>query len=222
MPAGFNKGQIEYIKAVANVNGHKTYKPISFPATANYTADHLTDVHDSATYFHAMCLTRSPLVRNHEGSTPVANSIEPLSDLVDVTDLDALTIVHETDTDNPFKRRTTECFLESTHLNFRMCQLNGTGGAFSDLHSEYRMIVFRARDVQNDDQVRAMDHSNWLYNLFHGRANYKIGFKGVQRTDAEAGLITYVQSTNSADANIYWADQVGCFNLPVNKEDYVV
>jgi hypothetical protein len=221
MPAGFNKGQIEYIKAVANVNGHKTYKPIIFPPTRNYTEDHLNDTHDSNTYFRAFCLTRSPLVRDHSAASP-ANRIIELSDLASMTELDALNISHVADTDNPVERRTAECFLESTHLNMRMCQLNATGGAFSDLHSEYRMIVFRARDVQNDDEVKAMDHSNWLYNLFHGRQNYKIGFLGGQRLDESHGTITYYNNSDATAANTFWADQVGCMTLPVNKEDYVV
>lgn len=227
MPAGFNKGQIEYIKAVANVNGHKTYKAHRFPSSASYTADHLTDAHDSGTYLKAFCLTRSPLVRDDSGAT-VPNSLINLSTKMTndktwtITDLDCLNIPHEAETDNSAKRRTTECFLESTHLKLRFAQLNATGGAFSDLHSEYRMIVFRARDVQNDDDVKAMDHSNWLYNLFHGLENRKIGFLGYQQTDTQDGDINYVDNSSPSRANGLFADQVGAMTLPVNKEDYVV
>lgn len=227
MPAGFNKGQIEYIKAVANVNGHKTYKPIRFPSTASYTADHLTDVHDSGTYLKAFCLTRSPLVRDDQGAT-VPNSLVNLSTKMTndkswtITDLNALNVQHAADTDDPLKRRTTECFLESTHLRLRFAQLNATGGAFSDLHSEYRMLVFRARDVQSDNDLKSIDHSNWLYNLFHGIENRKVGPLGTQLLDSEDGHIAYLDTSTNTRNNGTWADQVGMMTLPVNKEDYVV
>jgi hypothetical protein len=62
MPAGFNKGQIEYIKTIAATNAHKTYKPIIFPAAADYAANHLTKTIGTHGRAFWAVLTKQPYV----------------------------------------------------------------------------------------------------------------------------------------------------------------
>ena len=221
MPAGFNKGQVEYIKAVTNSHSHKTYKPILWPSSKDYNASHLTKTHDTNCKYRMFTLTRAPLVRGAGATPTVATWTAGTTE-----ELDALNVPITTDADesnvNPDERIGSDAYLISTHLRVRCTQVHAGTGDFTADHNEYRMIVFRAREVQSDYEPLAQNHSNPFYDLFHGVGNYNIGMSGLQNKMDPQGAITYSANSTATEYNRYWADESGVMRLPVNKESYVV
>lgn len=219
MPAGFNKGQVEYIKAVTNSHSHKTYKTIKWPATKNYNASHLIKTHDSNVKYRMFTLTRRPLVR--DSADVVGQWTSGTSE-----ELDALNVPISADADenavSTEERIGSDAYLVSTHLRVRCTQVHGDTGDFTADHNEYRMIVFRSREVQSDYEPLAMNHSNPFFDLFHGIGNYNIGFSGYQKKMDPHGNVSYATNSSFAHYNNLWADESGVMRLPVNKESYVV
>ena len=172
MPAGFNKGQIEYIKTIANVNGHKSYK-----ATKTGDQDHghtngLQPPVDDHCRVAIWTLGPVPLMRGtgaQDGNTNVAADS-------DFATLDVYNIPIHTDqaTATEAQRVTPECFLESVNLKMRhIVQLDETIDTQS--HKEFRFIVFRHREKQHASAQLAENFSNPLYDMFpshdHGYRN---------------------------------------------------
>lgn len=220
MPAGFNKGQVEYIKAIASVNDHKTYKPISYPATQSLTiSNDLTKTHNTALSYRLWCLGKRPIVRDTLGNLTQLGSAT-------IDSLDAFDIPMDVGSSaDPFvtERHGSEGFLESTHLRLRCVLPNEDAtGDMSVLHGEYRIIVFRARERQHHEKEHTMDQSNPFYNLFRGARNHNIGFNGYEHKEGEVGNVAYEDNSNAAFYDQYWVSHDGAMTLPINRESYVV
>ncbi len=112
MPAGFNKGQIEYIKTIANVNGHKTYL-----AKSNYAQNHAattgtTAVCDTNLRYACWTIGKRPLMYG-------AGAIDGTTDsAVDTTftnlDVYNVPIVADQSAAGHEDRVTPECYLEGS------------------------------------------------------------------------------------------------------------
>lgn len=225
MPAGFNKGQVEYIKTIANVNGHKTYKPVRWPLLNSTIYDNaLTKTQDLYTKWRMFCLDRSPQVRKPSATPSDPNELGVYGDTV-IVPLDAFNVPIAANSDgvvNETQREGTEGFLESTHLRLRCVLKHATDGGFEADHGEYRIIVFRARDRQHPEIEHMQDENNPLYNLFRGMNNYNIGFDGYELKENQQGTIKYSDDSSDGNYDVTWASSTGCFNLPVNKEAWIV
>jgi hypothetical protein len=213
MPAGFNKGQIEYIKTIANVNGHKTYHKTTVGASQARAAENGTaTVLDPHVKFKLYCLGPAPLVYDHASSTAL-NAISPC------TSLDVYNIAQNSDQEaaGPQNRVTPECFLESVSVKMRqIVDLDETVDHQS--HKEYRLMVFRHREKQHATQNLAENFSNPLYDLWHGASNYKYGVKGWRGSMDHQGNLNYIGGAGY-DASY---DRDAMMTDPINTEDYVV
>lgn len=225
MPAGFNKGQVEYIKTIANVNGHKTYKPISFPAdSTNVYANQLDGTVDNWTKWKMFCLDRRPQMRAPNANQSQPNDLGVYTD-TEITQLDVFNIPKTLNSDGEVgvkEREGDEGFLESTHLRLRCVLTHQSTGDFTADHGEYRIIVFRARDRQHPDIEHMADENNPFYNLFRGTQNYNIGFNGYENKEAIQGTVKYQDLTDTTHHDQLWVSSSGCMTLPVNKEAYIV
>lgn len=220
MPAGFNNGQIEYIKAVANVNGHKTYKAITWPLIRDSIAtNHLANTHDTNLKYKLFTLGSAPLVFP-------SGSVDATTDLITVPNTEELQVFNipavadeNADID---ERQGAEGFLESTHLRFRCLIDNPSTGGFHSEHNEYRMIVFRHKERQHSNRQHAENFCNPFYDLFHGTANFKCGFTGHRRQEVINGSVTYINDASTDKYSSLWVDAQSAMTIPINKEDYVV
>jgi len=220
MPAGFNTGQIEYIKAIANVNGHKTYKHIGYNREAvASTTTHLNQVTtDTKSAYGVWCLGQKPLMRDASGNIGIST--------LPIHQLDSFNIPKSTDSDGTVyesQREGDEGFLESTHLNMRLLLPHSNGDTtFNPDHVEFRMIVFRARDRQHHLATHHKDTNNFMYNLFRGNANYNIGFSGLERKEDIHGDLTYSPQSDNAYSGVLFVNSQDAMTVPVNKESWVV
>lgn len=213
MPAGFNKGQIEYIKTIANVNGHKTYlnKQVG-TAQARTVESGTACTLDPHVKFKLWNLGPTPLVYDHTSATAL-NAITPC------TSIDVYNVPIEQDLEvcQPIQRASPECFLESINLKMRqMTDIDATIDAQS--HKEFRLIVFRHREKQHATQNLAENFSNPLYDLWHGAANYKYGPSGWRGAMDHQGNLNYIAGAGY-DAGY---DRDAMMTDPVNSDDYVV
>lgn len=216
MPAGFNKGQVEYIKAIANVNGHKTYKNVQFNRNMTAVSNDLTQItYDNLTRYRVWCIGQKPIVRDTTGALGTLAAVEPL---------DAFNIPKSTNSDGVVGlhvREGDEGFLESTHLRVRVI-LPHNASTFADDHCECRMIVFRTRDKQSHLTAQMMDVNNLYYNLFHGNYGYNIGFSGYENKEVIQGDTNYVASSAASDSGTLNVGNQDALTLPINKESYIV
>lgn len=217
MPAGFNNGQIEYIKAIANVNGHKTYKSITFnPAAVTSATNYLNfTTQDAKARYGVWTLGTKPNMRDSAGNIGIPPD--------NYHQLSAFSIPKAANSDgivNSYEREGDEGFLESTHLNLRVvAPTTGTGDMHND-HTEYRLIVFRARDRQHHLMTHAKDTNNFQYNLFRGLRNYNIGFSGYEDKEDLGGTLNYVNDTSFPGE--FFIDSQDAMTAPINKASYVV
>lgn len=226
MPAGFNRGQVEYIKAIANVNGHKTYKRVQFPASnENMWDNQLTKTHDQFVKWRLFTLDRNPVVAKPNATDPSQPNDQGIYGDDDVVPLNAFNIPITSNSDGAVAqtlREGTEGFLESTHVKLRCTLRHASDGSFEADHGEYRLIVFRARDKQHPTIEKCKDVNNPFYNLFRGSENYNIGFDGFEYKENIQGTTKFVNNNTATDYDVLWPSGPGCFTLPVNKEAYVV
>lgn len=215
MPAGFNKGQIEYIKTIANVNGHKTYKATliaddDHTATTGYTAPV-----DSRLKYHMWCLGPKPLT--FPVGTIDANTDMVTEDNLDPIDCYEVPIEQDVVSASQSQRVTPECFLESVSMKMRhITDLDNTIDAHS--HKEFRLVIFRHKEKQHESKQLAENFSNPLYDMFWGAKNLKYGPKGYRRTMERSGDIDYA-AFDSYDGNF---DRDAMLTDPINQHDYVV
>lgn len=212
MPAGFNKGQIEYIKTIANVNGHKTYKNTTVAnANHNSTVGSLA-LNDPMLRYYLWCLGDRPLVYNP--TSPNVGVIENAMNPIDVYNVQINTNRELADHQ---QRVTPECFLESVRMKMRIIQnLDVTDDVNS--HKEYRLIIFRHREKQSSVANLAHNFSNPMYDMFHGAGNYKYGPEGFRNKMDDAGHVNYM---SWGGYTTHW-DRDAMLTDPMNKEDYVV
>lgn len=236
MPAGFNTGQVEYIKAIANVNGHKSYKSFAFnrepgQLTADNTSKLFPHLNQATTCKHACygvwLLGQKPQLRDAQGNINIPTSAP-------YHELEAFNIPKSSDSDGTVyqgEREGDEGFLESTHLNMRVVhptvKIVGvhTGAADYGLasdHVECRLIVFRSRDRQHHVASHAMDTNNFQYNLFRGNDNFNCGFLGYENKEAIAGNINYAGNTQVANQGRYNIMAADAMTAPINKESWIV
>lgn len=212
MPAGFNKGQIEYIKTIANVNGHKTYKTTTHAGQPHTVETGVASSCDGLLKFKMFCLGPCPII-----VTPGAPNDPSTGN--HATPLDVYNIpLQETQASATAQQRVTpECFLESVNCKLRV---------ISDLdqsidlqsHKEYRLIVFRHREKQHHVLQNASNFSNPLYDMFWGAGNVKYGPQGYRRSHDDHGDINYVDSSSYNSAY----DRDAMMTDSMNTEDYVV
>jgi len=220
MPAGFNTGQIEYIKAIANVNGHKTYKQISYnrEATASSTTHLNQQTTDTKCRFGVWCLGQKPVLRDSSGNIGVTS--------LPLHELNSFEVYKSTNSDGVVgetQREGDEGFLESTHLNLRLLLPHLDGSTtFQPDHTEFRMIVFRARDRQHHLETHLKDTNNFMFNLFRGNSNYAIGFSGYQSKEEIQGHLNYVPSINPLDSGVLNVQNQDAMTAPINKESWVI
>lgn len=212
--APFNKRQIGYIKAIADVGGHSTYKSNNLGVANNLAKLTATGTHDGKGKYAFISIGNAPMVWS-SGSADNTNFINasrswfhelPVYD-VDVNTDEAAVLVSE--------RVTPECYLESVHARMRLIQeLDVPSDAQS--HQEYRMLVFRHKERQSDDPRFAENFANPLYDMFLASDNYKYGPLGNrQKVDLDSGSNDYVDVSNSNN------DIQNMLTMMTNKEDYV-
>lgn len=212
MPAGFNKGQIEYIKTIANVNGHKSYKSTTVANQQHQSTTGTQASNDSHLRYAIWNLGLRPKV-----FTPTATTT-PVEDTT-MTPLDVYHVAINTDqeTATEAERVTPECFLESLRLKMRiMTNLDVTEDQHS--HKEFRLVIFRHREKQNSTVQLASNFSNPLYDMFHGAQNTKYGVKGFRRKMDKQGNVDY--QAWGAYVDLY--DRDAMLTDPINKDDYIV
>lgn len=221
MPAGFNTGQIEYIKAIANVNGHKSYVPVSYNRIAtSSTSQHLNmQTADLKANFGVWCLGQKPLLRDSTGNIGITT--------LPIHELNAFTIPKTANSDGIVyegEREGDEGFLESTHVNMRLLLPHANSGTttFTPDHVEFRLIVFRARDRQHHLATHHKDTNNFMYNLFRGNQNHAIGFSGYQHKEDVAGHLSYDNNTAPTLSGILNVSSQDAMTAPINKESWVV
>ena len=210
--APFNKRQIGYIKAIADVGGHATY--------LHKTLNHSNDLdkldsavtHDGRGKYAFVTIGATPRVY----SAGAGDTLAVLSG-TGIHSIDVYNVpvnLDQTDVSEA-ERVTPECYLESVHARMRLIQnLDSTTDANS--HQEYRMLVFRHKERQARDVRFAENHSNPLYDMFLACNNYKVGPLGYRKKAIlNAGSNDYV--ANSSERN----DVQSLMTSMTNKEDYV-
>lgn len=211
--APFNKRQIGYIKAIADVGGHTTYRDYSLNASTTLAKLASNATHDGFGKYAFVSIGHAPKVYV-SGSTDTTHDIDsarpwfhsvPVYDVPVNTDETAVGVG---------QRVTPECYLESVHARMRLIQeLDVSNDTQS--HQEYRMLVFRHKERQNSDERYAENFSNPLYDMFLSTSNYKVGPLGNRNKTDLSGDNDYV------GANETFNDHQSLMTNMVNKEDYV-
>jgi len=210
--APFNKRQIGYIKAIADVGGHSTYSHRTLNASDNLDGLTAAATHDGRGKYAMVTIGNHPKVYG-EGDGNSLNSYGsswfhsiPVYNIPINTD--------ETAVDES-QRVTPECYLESVHARMRLIQqLDVTSD--EDSHQEYRMLVFRHKERQCSDERFAENFSNPVFDLFLGGNNFKVGPMGYrQKANLNDGVNDYVMHSSTIN------DVQSLMTCMTNKEDYV-
>lgn len=213
--APFNKRQIGYIKAIADVGGHTTYKHNILNPSNSLNGLNSNMSHDGKGQYTFVSIGAAPKVYT-SGSTDttaqISNSRDwfysvPVYNVQVNTDESAVTVS---------ERVTPECYLESVHARMRLIQpLDVTTDDKS--HQEYRMVVFRHKERQSNDVRFAENFSNPLYDMFLAPNNYKVGPLGYrQKANLDSGANDYIGYNSTSN------DIQSMMTCLMNKEDYVV
>lgn len=210
--APFNKRQIGYIKAIADVGGHTTYKHNALNVSNNLETLTAAATHDGHGKYCFVTIGNQPKVYGTGG----ANAIHPITG----SWMHSIPVYNvEVNTDetavNEAQRVTPECYLESVHARLRLIQ-NLDLSTEANSHQEYRMLVFRHKERQCDDERFAENFSNPQYDMFLGPSNFKVGPLGYrEKAELNAGRNDYVASSNVSN------DIQSMMTCMTNKEDYV-
>lgn len=218
MPAGFNKGQIEYIKTIANVNGHKTYKAYIKGSQNHAHNDGHQALSDGNLRYDIWCLGQRPLMLP-VGSVNGTTDVVPNSAINEMPQVYSINIEQDQSAATADDRVTPECFLESVNCRMRhIVNLDKDSDEDVNSHQEFRLIVFRHKEKQHWEKQLAENFSDPHYDLFHGAGNTKYGVRGKRNKMDDQGNINYVGHTgydNKFDRDRLMTD-------PVNMDDYVV
>tara|TARA_B110000003_G_scaffold141285_1_gene142783 strand:+ start:1431 stop:2321 length:891 start_codon:yes stop_codon:yes gene_type:complete len=215
--APFNKRQIGYIKAIADVGGHTTYKrtqlnaPVSSGTLAKFAAN---TTHDGLGKYAFVSIGAAPKVYT-SGSTDTKHTISDSRSWFHELPVYSVTVNTDEAAVTTDQRVTPECYLESVHARMRLIQeLDVSSNEQS--HQEYRMLVFRHKERQCSDERYAENFSNPLYDMFLAADNYKTGPLGYRKKSAlDSGVNDYAGydwDQNNAQA---------LMTCMTNKEDYV-
>jgi len=212
--APFNKREIGYIKAIADVGGHTTYCARTFNHSDTLAKVAAASSHDGKGKYAFVSIGNAPKVYT-SGSTDTTHDIADSRDWFHSIPVYNVAVnTNETDVKS-YERVTPECYLESVHARMRLIQeLDVSDNAQS--HQEYRMLVFRHKERQCSDERFAENFSNPLYDMFLSVNNYKYGPLGYrQKADLDGGVNDYVGATNEKN------DIQSLMTNMTNKEDYV-
>jgi len=211
--APFNKRQIGYIKAIADVGGHTTYLPTILNADNNLAKLAANTTHDGKGKYAFISIGNAPQVYT-SGSTDTKHAINSSRPWFHALPVYSVPVNKDEVAVTGSERVTPECYLESVHARLRMIQeLDVTDNTKS--HQEYRMLVFRHKERQCSDERYAENFSNPLYDMFLSTANYKYGPLGVRQKSDIASNNDYI---GVADA---FNDIQSLMTNMTNKEDYV-
>jgi hypothetical protein len=252
MPAGFNKGQVEYIKSVANVNAHKTYKPIVFPSSPNYAANHLTKTIGTHGRAFWAVLTTQPYVAI-AGADTFATQTEfyqlnalniPMWTPPDVTGQTLLNAGLDNGSIDDADRNAIASVL-NTSLNAAAYQISpkdkrvGSEGFLESTHLKLRVVLNTQTngDLSSDHtecrlvvfRARDKQHTDKTLSKTHLNPKYDL-FHGI--ANYKVGVDGHRQTLDtegadnyvaySASPYMYSADEAAVMTLPINKQDYVV
>jgi hypothetical protein len=252
MPAGFNKGQVEYIKSIAATNAHKTYKPIVFPTSPSYSANHLTKTIGTHGRAFWAVLTRHPYVAV-SGTDTFANQTEfnqldvlniPMYEPPAVTEQGLLNSGLDNGSIDAADRQAIAdainssakyASIENAPKNVRV----GTEGFLESTHLKLRVLLNTQTngDLSSDHTecrlvvFRARDKQHYDKTLAASHINPKydmfhgIGnYKcGVDGFRGEMAPQGHDNYFDSSNAPFYTsADEAAVMTLPINKQDYVV
>jgi len=211
--APFNKRQIGYIKAIADVGGHTTYAAQALNADADLAKLAANTTHDGKGKYAFVSIGNAPQVYT-SGSTDTMHAINdsrPWFHEIPVYDVTVNT--NETAVEGN-QRVTPECYLESVHARMRLIQQLDVNDSVKS-HQEYRMLVFRHKERQCSDARYAENFSNPLYDMFLSTSNYKYGPLGYRDKSDISANNDYVGASHSKN------DIQSLMTNMVNKEDYV-
>lgn len=210
----FNKREVGYIKALAGTNDHQTILHKKLGATQG-----LSDVgpnglnfaraaqSDDRMSYVIFCLGDVPQTYVHgSGDTLQADTImKPI-------DCYTIPINDERDSINVHERATREFWLEKVHARLRLIQPISA----SD-HMEYRMVIFRHKEKQHNDQRFASNFSNPLNDMFLSRSGRYYGPEGYRAVTSEGDndYAAFTAYNSSFDSQCMLQDLM-------NKKDYVV
>lgn len=227
--APFNKRQVGYIKAIANVDNHHSYvenvagfsQTLALPAAAAEpptTPGVQIPKWDSAMRYKFWTLGKTPLTYG-AGALPTEN-IDLAKQTIDVYNVPVYSATADDRNATKAQRISAECFLESVDVKMRLIQaLDVTTDTKS--HQEYRMVVFRHKERQSHIKQYAQNFSEPQFDMFVGRDGYKFGPRGnrLEQDDHNAlGIAQYVNGTGY----YYGFDGQSMMTSPLNKSDYVI
>lgn len=215
MPAGFNKGQIEYIKTLANVNGHKTYYGSTNATQAHTAITGTTAANDTRCRYAIWALGGAP-VSFPEGTIDANTNVAADSTIAPLSTY-SISINQNLETATETQRVSPECFLESVNIKMRhITDIDNT--IDSQSHKEFRLVVFRHREKQHPLKQHSSNFANPLYDMFYGAGNYKYGPKGYTNKQSQDGNVNYVG--HSSYTALY--DRDAMLTDSINTADYVV
>jgi len=212
--APFNKRQIGYIKAIADVGGHTTYKAQTLNGVPNLAALASTTTHDGFGKYAMVCFSEPPQVWD-AGTSNSTDRLDASRDYVHTHNVYDVPVNTDETAVTVQQRVTPECYLESVNTRMRLIQTLDVSDNTKS-HQEYRLLVFRHKEKQHIDPHFAENFSNPLYDLFVSTANYKYGPKGYrEKPILNSGSNDYVNFSSTAN------DTQSLLTNMVNKEDYV-
>jgi hypothetical protein len=211
--APFNKRQIGYIKAIADVGGHTTYKQNVLNDSNTLAKLDSNATHDSLGKYAFISIGTAPKVYI-AGASDIKATISGSRDWFHEIPVYNVEVNTDESAVGVAQRVTPECYLESVHARMRLIQeLDVTTDAKS--HQEYRMLVFRHKERQCSDERYAENFSNPLYDMFLTPDNYKIGTLGYRKKTNLDASSDYQNFSNNQN------DIQSLMTCMTNKEDYV-
>jgi hypothetical protein len=214
--APFNKRQIGYIKAIANVDAHNSYvynvvgQGVNLPPPAAYVA-----LSDPSIRQKFWTLGRVPLTYG-VGPTPT-ESVDAQKTAIDVYNCPVYASTPDDRAAGKANRISAECFLESVNVKMRMIQPLDVDSDTKS-HQEYRMMIFRHKERQSHIKQLAQNFSDPQYDVFVNGDGYKFGPKGYRQevTDPSA-VLKYTDHAGYSPS----MDAQSIMTCHTNKSDYV-
>ena len=212
--APFNKGEIGYIKAIANVGGHTTFKRTVFNGGSALSFVGSNATHCGHGAYSIVTVGKPPQCYN-AGSSDVKVPLNNARPYVHAHDVYEVAVNTDEQAVGMEERVTPECYLESVNTRMRLIQQLDADQDYQT-HQEYRMVVFRHKERQSSDERFAENFSNPLYDLFLATHNYKYGPLGFRKPSCINDSNDYVDASNPNN------DAQSLMTNMLNKEDYVI